>query len=438
MTRRAFWALAIVLSLAAAACGDGVPDEYTLLEEPFVAPPREPGGCVFPYQSQVALIDPATGAITGVREVPWTFEIGASGDLLLLGHDDTAQPSGALALRADLEIEWQSQFPGRLNPQGASLLEEGRILLWGRLDNESNRLIIADAATGALLMQTDTLWLERQPVELSDTLISTSDGAIGFDSATGDQLWQVDVGPTYPASVLQAADLLFIGDRDGTVTAVDSKGATRHSADSGLTRLDEILAVVGETVFVVGRAPEGGRTLVAIDMSASDILWSRAAAEGATVLGDLLVFPQRRTGIRAVGLESGEPVWQFYRDTAKVRSLAATDSLAVAVLNPKNGAFTLAAFNREPEDGPRWERLLEGEPTLGPEPFGGLVLVGGHPLNYSFAGDVDELRQGWLSAYSLDSGELIWTTILREPPRDLVEIDDRIAVLTADPDVFCD
>lgn len=438
MTRRRLLALAIVLSLAAAACSDGVPDEYTVLEEPFVSPPRTGGDC-FPYQSQIALIDPATGATIRSREVPWTFEMWLSGHLLILGHDDTHQPSGAIAVESSLEIVWQSQFPGRLDGvRGTRLLDDDRLLLRGRADEQGDRLIVADAATGMALMETDTPRLRRIPVEIDGTLLATSgEHAIGIDSESGEVEWREAIASSPAHSVLVAGDLLLIGHRNGKVTALDSNGRTRHTADSGLKRLDKILAEVEGVVFVVGGSTEGGRIVVAVDLESGTVLWSRAAAVGAAVLGDLLVFPRRNQGIRAADLETGEIAWQLYRDSAEVRNMRAIEDAVVATLRAENGDYLMVAIDAAPRDGPAWERLLEGMPTLGPEHFGDLVLVGGRPLNYS-ASDIGETGQGWLSAYSLESGDLMWSTILRESPADLIEVDNRIAVLTADPDIGCD
>ncbi|MEM9354480.1 MAG: PQQ-binding-like beta-propeller repeat protein [Planctomycetota bacterium] len=195
-------------------------------------------------------------------------------------------------------LVWDKQLPAypMTNDWGTGsspALDEGRVFL--QIDNEQDSHLIAyDAANG------EELW--RQPRDektgwstpfiwrnsLRTEVIAAGRTARSYDPATGELLWQLNVGAKTSSTPTAAGDLLFLGGKDyrvpgGGIFAVRAGGAGDITPPDGESPTDHIAWFTSET------APGAASPLV---------------------YDGLLLVPERRGILSAVDVQTGERLYK--------------------------------------------------------------------------------------------------------------------------------
>lgn len=232
--------------------------------------------------------------------------------------------------------------------------------------------------------------------------------AIELDGHT--ELWRVPLGATSRTGVTVDGDAAYVGDEDGTVTAVAlADGSVLWAKDLGEAddpcagfpngKIDVPVAVADGRVIAVVRNVDGSSVAIsALDTANGDCVWQKSpqigsSATSAAAAGDgRVVIGLADRLVRSLGGSDGEQAWaslalSFF---SPVTSPALTPD-SVYVVDLGGGVYRLDA-----RDGARvWDyQLNEVVIRSSPVVSGGAVLVG--------------LRDGRLVAIDGASGHLVW------------------------------
>lgn len=304
----------------------------------------------------------------------------------------------------------------RHNGSGIFLFENDRELdirhnnFYGNLEN----FRLGDFYTGDVHLS-DNWWGTGDPEVAAQTIYDRKqDPAIGTvtldlapewiegtgprDAGVLREDWILETGGFVDAPVVRDGDELYVGGWDGTLYALDSRGALRWRRELGET-LDGGAALDGKTVYV----QTWGRRVVALDRDTGRERWRfdspPSTADdhrqgGLERVGELLLVPAWNGTLYALAAESGELRWVLeIGQPLRCAPAVAGDRLYVA-----SGDGTLAAVAF---DGTLLWRVPHESPLLATP-----ALVDGGALVVE--------RDGRLSAYDAD-GNSRWRRELGEP-----------------------
>ncbi len=435
----------VVSAVLVASCSEGIPDEYSVLDTSFVAPPGTSDDCSFGQGSQLVMVDPIVGTALAAVDVPYTYWLVAQGETLLVPHGSLDQQSGVIALDPNLNIVWQSVFPGHLGgvPGGRPFesLDDGRLLMWGHGRGAATEVVMASVASGEPLLEFAIDDLFTPPRMLGDVIIAvdSDDNVHGVIAATGEEAWVEQLESEHAGGAVASDGYVFLPGWEGAVLAIDQEGKVGRVLESGLANLSDVIAVEDGIVYVAGDGAGGASGLAAIDLTTGVELWSHKAVPDEVdveVVGDLVVFARPNQGVQAVERLSGETRWQFFGKSAEVLGMASALGRVLITAARDDDVHLLAAIDLSASDSLEWDRTLPGRPTLRPTVVGESVLVGGVVPGWT-ADSITADDQGWLIAVSLTDGSTRWTTVLREAPREAVAVEGGVAIVTADVSPVC-
>jgi outer membrane protein assembly factor BamB len=235
--------------------------------------------------------------------------------------------------------------------------------------------------------------------------------AIELDGRT--ELWRTPLGGASRTGVAVDAETAYVGDDDGTVTAVSlADGSVRWTRDlresddtcAGLAggKVDVPLAVADARVIAIARNVDGASVaVVALDAATGACLWQKSPQVGSSAVsaaaardGQVVIGGADRL-VQALDGSDGERAWSSL--ALSVFSPASSPALgpdSLYVVDLGGGLYRL-----DPRDGGRvWDYQLNGVVVRGsPVVSGETVLVG--------------LRDGRLAAIDVRSGHLVWQSV---------------------------
>jgi len=244
-------------------------------------------------------------------------------------------------------------------------------------------------------------------------VVYNSDGrgiVVALDLATGESLWEGDVGAPANSGISVADGLVLVGDVDGVVHALaTSDGSERWNYEAGarLSGPPAILDGVSYLGTIDGQ-------LHAIDLATGHSVWSApvqtagpvgrsvAAADGLVYVGSAGLAPEAPATLAAYDAASGELRWRQPLQAGSPGSPGIADGLVFTAGSLDTGAEPSKAYAFDAVDGtPAWD-----EPFVSPTQANLYrAAVTGDRL-YLVSND------GW--AYTLDArdGHLLWSTAI--------------------------
>lgn len=443
ISRKTAGALTLALAVFATGCSSGLPSEYSLIEEPYVAPPRTDRECDFGYASQLALVDRLDGTLRSTAEIPHRGHMAVDDDVIVVGYGPIAQPSGVLGFDTDLQIRWQGEFPGHMvrtgREQPPRLLEPGKALLWGKSQVTTN-IIVISTDTGEQLVRGEVDDIFTPPVLADGVLVTANadDEAHGIDAATGQTVWTRQLDSEYAGNAVAAGGNVYLPGWNGSLLVLDSAGEVVGQYETSLDHVSHVLTVLFGTAIATGRMEGGdGGFIVSLDLGTGSENWRTPYSQfelGVEQVGAAVAFGGQDQGVQALEVATGNVLWRFFGASATALVQDSSDAVFYVAVRRDDDVHLLAAISgREVLD---WEIELPGIPTV-LSVVDDLVMVGGYPPGWH-ADNPQADSQGWLAAYSPVDGSILWSTALREAPRQVEAIGDDLIVATADPVFFCD
>jgi eukaryotic-like serine/threonine-protein kinase len=357
-----------------------------------------------------ALAGPGAAAARAAETSAWT-QFQGGGAHLGLAPSGTVEPP--------YERAWRFRAPGKDRGVAGPVLVDGLAIAAGRdavyaVDLASGRLrwsvprnngfLVASPAVASTDNGDVLLFVEGRRVK--DAMLRA------YDVAGQQSLWQLHLSDVSIAGVSADGQRAFVGDRSGTVYAVDVADGTEawrfSTADEGVVEgggvVDATPAVVdGRVLAFVRNTTSGAVAVVALDEETGKLDWTFSPSQpvgfgsGLTVAGDTVYVGLGDQLLYALDAADGAQRWSSSVPSAffPLTSAAVADGAvyAVATLPTANEA---GVYRFDAADGTRrwWFELSSADLDSSPLLVGRFVLVG--------------LNAGALVAIDAESGERVW------------------------------
>ena len=214
----------------------------------------------------------------------------------------------AIDLRSGREL-WRQEEAGE---GGAAAIVGGLVYCRGR------ELFAMDRKTGEIRWRVKGVRGGRGAPAVAEGAVYVADRGIrAFDAATGRERWHTVTGSRYLVSPTYGDGVLYTGDGDGNVFAVDARtGSMRWQLPASEQRkppgeIEEPLTVADGVVYVAANL-----SLLALDAGEGDVLWrveDTDLVKTAPTVYAGIVFYGSEGLLRALDAETGRPVLELTR-----------------------------------------------------------------------------------------------------------------------------
>jgi outer membrane protein assembly factor BamB len=421
---------ALVVALVLVGCSsDKLPDLDQALEnqpaelvesgDSFVIGDAE-GGCGFPRETQLVLLDGETGATRWTRDVPWApfapivlQDVAVSVSRTIDGNPPSL---AALDLASGAPV-WQRFIASdSLEPAGTV---DGAAQVVG-----TDQLVVVDAE-GAIVHEQQL----APPVRVQQRSGSTTDYVV-LDS-------MAPVWPDPPALGYTRERIAAIGDRVIAAAAADRVAAFDDAGrelwmsepitlDDEYSSISELRADEESVVVLVGSDVGPNRRLVVLDPSTGAQRWSIDGIREVALAGEFMLYDLR------VGSSPEEPT----RETVLVDSASGDERWRVSSSGTLGGYVGTVGPDLVFAD--RGDSLPLVVPVEGPDP--GSVLLGDEHVRGTYLLSDSGIVRGSNARVSSfdDGGSEVWTSNIEEEVRTLTATEAGLLVSVGDADYGCE
>ncbi|HYI44822.1 MAG TPA: PQQ-binding-like beta-propeller repeat protein [Actinomycetota bacterium] len=397
-------------------------------------------GCNANNSSEMSMVDPDDGAEQWRTESEWTQES------LLLHHDgrliaatsDIHNSPELFAVDAEDGRElWSTDLPDDYVNDGPAMVDGVVVLLMGQT------LRGYDPTSGSELWAQSTGASSSTRIETHEGLVFVFDGTfvVAFQARDGQERWRRETTDDGSNEPMVERDMVFMGQLRGPLLALDPMTGEvlwEGPAPAQKLRRFDVLGTGGGQVIVVDspRRPDAPERLVAIDLESQKVTWSRDLRGDyyyARMFGDLVFDSAQR--LFAIDSRTGEVRWRYRpsSENSHDRVIHATrhaDGVfvrwtrtnRVRVLDARSGAT-------------KWATRVEGRLIQEPVIQDDVVYQPLFRIRNYYGGDGNT---GGLAALRLGSGEPLWSVSTDKAVLELADAGASLAVLAADPLLFCD
>ena len=364
------------------------------------------------------------------------------GDGFAVIYDGINQPDGVIAFDSQMEVAWQAEVTGAsLSRSPHDRLADGSLIVWGRSEPLTHLTIRVSLDSGRVEWEKRTDLFHAEPVPLGDVAVAWTynNEVIGIDLETGAIAWTKPKAGPVGGDAHRVDGTLVVPRYRGSIVGVNPKGRFKFvwPVEGNVTG---VVAVVEEVALVTTYVDDDVSRLRAIDLTDGAELWSETVdwqSQVAVTQSFAVVFEVRDRGLAAVDLRSGDRRWDHQVDEVDVQGTVSVEDRTYATIRQGRDRWDLVAVDGASGGDVMWEANLPGDIQIPPISVGELIVVGGLPEAWS-SQDLGAPGQGWLHAYDAATGELVWQTVLRDPPREVIVRDQDLLVLAEDPRLVCD
>lgn len=332
------------------------------------------------------------------------------------GTDNTPAPTPLTSYKPSITLQplWTATVGS--GSEGAYLR-----LLTAYADNRlftadsSGKIMATDAVKGSNLWRTNIKTaISSGPVVSGNLLILATQDAhiIALNPSTGKTLWRTAVNDEVLAPPTISNNRVLVKSIDGTFTAIDAQsGAVIWTYDHGaplmVLRASSMAKVVAQNNNAYIGFSDGH--LTAVDLIQKTILWDQIVASPKSaseiaqlvdiaadpvVIGNVLYVATYQGRVAAIGLASGEMLWQ--QDVSSYAGIAVSSKYVVVIDTDSN----ITAFNRQTGKLAWQQSALEYRVLSAPALFGDELIVGD--------------GQGYLHILNVNDGNLLAHTQIKK------------------------